>query len=77
MTKEIKVCMGSACFAKGNLENLEYIKEYIKNNDIDSKVSIIGGLCENKCQDGPRIIVDDKEFVNVTKDILDDILSNI
>ena len=28
MASEIKVCMGSACFAKGNQENLEYIKEY-------------------------------------------------
>ena len=32
MTTEIKICMGSACFAKGNQENLEYIKEYIEEN---------------------------------------------
>ena len=42
MTTEIKICMGSACFAKGNQENLEYIKEYIKENDMEADISIIG-----------------------------------
>ena len=68
MTKEIKVCMGSACFAKGNLENLEYIRQYIDENNLDSNVQIVGALCENKCSDGPRIIVDGKEYKRVTKE---------
>ena len=49
MTSEIKVCMGSACFAKGNQENLEFIKEYIETNNLDANVTIVGSLCENKC----------------------------
>ena len=67
MTHEIKICMGSACFAKGNQENLEFIKEYIEINNLDSKITIIGSLCENKCNIGPRIYIDDKEYVQVTK----------
>ena len=74
MTIEIKVCMGSACFAKGNLENLEYIKEYIEENNLDSQLMIIGSLCENKCEKGPRIIVGDKEYTNVTKEDIPNIL---
>ena len=38
MTIEVKVCMGSACFAKGNMENLEYIKEYIQENSQDQEL---------------------------------------
>ena len=72
MTTEIKVCMGSACFAKRNLDNLEFIKEYIEENNLDSEITIVGSLCENKCEKGPRIIVNDKEYTNVSKD---DILS--
>ena len=68
MTIEIKVCMGSACFAKGNQENLEFIKEYIEENNLDTEVSIMGSLCENKCDKGPRIIVNNVEYVNVTKE---------
>ncbi len=74
MTNEIKVCMGSACFAKGNLENLEFIKEYIGENNLDSEISIMGSLCENKCEKGPRIIVNGVEYTNVTKEKIAEIL---
>ena len=76
MTTKIKVCMGSACFAKGNLENLECIKEYIAENNLDAEVSIIGSLCENKCEFGPRIIVNDKEYTNVTREKTEEILKS-
>ena len=75
--KEIKVCMGSACFAKGNHENLEYIKEYIEQNNLDSSISIIGALCENKCEKGPRIIINDVEYTNVSVESLEEILKNL
>jgi len=75
MTTEIKVCMGSACFAKGNLDNLEFIKNYISENNLDSKVSITGALCENKCSDGPRIIINNVEYTNVTREKLEEILN--
>ena len=68
MTTEIKVCMGSACFAKGNQENLEFIKQYIEENNLDTKVTIMGSLCEDKCSSGPRIIFNNKEYINVSKE---------
>ena len=74
MATEIKVCMGSACFAKGNQENLEYIKEYIEEKGLDSEVTITGALCENKCSEGPRIIINDTEYKNVTREKLEEIL---
>ena len=74
---EIKVCMGSACFAKGNQENLEYIKEYIEKNNLDSNISIVGALCENKCEKGPRIIINNVEYTNVSTENLDEILKNL
>jgi NADH:ubiquinone oxidoreductase subunit E len=67
MTHEIKICMGSACFAKGNQENLEYIKEFIETNGLDAKIQITGSLCENKCSVGPRIYIDDVEHIQVTR----------
>ena len=77
MAGEIKVCMGSACFAKGNQENLEYIKEYVDKNNLGTKVFICGALCENKCENGPRIYVDDVEYNNVTKEKLEELLATI
>ena len=74
MTTEIKICMGSACFAKGNQENLDFIKNYIEENNLDSEISIIGALCENKCDKGPRIVVNGVEYENVTQEKIADIL---
>ena len=76
MTTEIKICMGSACFAKGNLDNLEYIKEYIDKNGLVANVSIVGALCENKCSEGPRIIVNEKEYTNVTQEQIFEVLES-
>ncbi len=77
MTTEIKICMGSACFAKGNQENLEYIKEYVEENNLDTEITIVGALCENKCDIGPRIIVNDKEYTNITPKELEEILKGL
>ena len=77
MTTEIKVCMGSACFAKGNQENLDYIRQYMEENNLESNITIIGSLCENKCECGPRIIVNDKEYTNVKTYDLDKILEEV
>ena len=77
MATEIKVCMGSACFAKGNQENLEFIKEYIRENNLDSEVKIIGALCENKCSVGPRVIINDKEYHQVNRFQLEELLKEL
>ena len=76
MTTEIKICMGSACFAKGNLDNLEYIKNYISENGLEADISIVGALCENKCDIGPRVIINEKEYTNVTQEQLYEILES-
>ena len=76
MTVEIKICMGSACFAKGNMENLEFIKEYIAENNMEADVSIVGALCENKCEEGPRILINEKEYTNVTKETIKEALDS-
>lgn len=75
MTTEIKVCMGSACFAKGNLDNLQFIKQYVDDNNLNAEVSIMGALCENKCSDGPRIVIDGVEYKNVTRETIADLMS--
>ncbi|MCD8378422.1 MAG: (2Fe-2S) ferredoxin domain-containing protein [Candidatus Gastranaerophilales bacterium] len=74
MTLELKICMGSACFAKGNQENLGFIKEYIEENHLETEVELVGGLCENECSQGPRIIADGVTYTNVTKEKILEIL---
>jgi NADH:ubiquinone oxidoreductase subunit E len=37
--KEIVICLGSSCFARGNNKNLEFIQEYLKVNDLKAKIT--------------------------------------
>lgn len=73
-TLEIKICMGSSCFARGNADNLEFIENYIKENNLDAEIELYGARCENKCDKGPNIIVDDKIYNNVTKEKIVELL---
>jgi len=77
MTHNIKVCMGSSCFAWGNIENLNYIENYIKNNNLDAEIELIGALCEEKCASGPHIYVDGKNYDDVNEEKLKNILENL
>ena len=73
-TLEIKICMGSYCFARGNADNLEFIENYIKENNLDAEIELYGARCENKCDKGPNIIVNDKIYNNVTKEKIVELL---
>lgn len=77
MTVEIKICMGSACFARGNSQNVEIIENYIKENKLDANVELVGSHCEGKCADGPNLYVNGKHYSNVTPETLESILKGL
>ena len=63
---EIKICMGSSCYARGNDENIETLENYINEHKEDSKIELIGLKCTNKCEKGPIIIINGKEYCNIS-----------
>lgn len=77
MPKGLKVCMGSACFARGNAQNLQIIEEYIKKNHLETKIEIIGQRCTQNCADGPNIFINGEKFSNITKEKLLQILEGL
>ena len=77
MTIKIKICMGSACYARGNCENLEIIEQYIKKNELDAKIVLTGSRCENKCEKGPNIFVNEVCYQNMTPEKVLEILKGI
>lgn len=79
MDKEINitVCLGSACFARGNEDHLNYIEDYINTHNLNAKVDIAGSRCEGKCADGPNIIINGTLYNNMTAVKLKEILDNI
>lgn len=77
MKHEIKVCMGSSCFARGNMNNLEYIENYISENNLEAELDLVGAHCQNKCENGPHIFIDGKDYNEVDENKLKEILKNI
>lgn len=73
----IKVCMGSSCFARGNLQNLDYLENFIKNNNLDAEIELIGAHCQEKCESGPNIYVNDELYNEVDIKKLQEILNNL
>lgn len=69
--------MGSACFARGNAQNLEYIENYIKTNKLDAEIELIGSRCEGQCADGPNIIVNGVEYCQVDESKIKEIFEEL
>ena len=73
----IKVCMGSSCFARGNLENLNFLENYIKENNLNTEIELVGALCQNECSSGPNIYIDDVLYNEINQEKLEKLLAQI
>lgn len=73
---EIIICMGSSCFSRGNKENYQRINQYLKLNNLESKVTFKGKHCMNKCEEGPLIIINGKEYSKVKPEDVPFLLSS-
>ena len=57
---QITICMGSSCFARGNARNVELAEEFLdKHPEVNASVDLRGGLCCDRCAEGPNVIIDD------------------
>lgn len=77
MTIEIKICMGSACFARGNADNLKFIEDYIKENDLNAKVELYGARCKNLCEKGPNIEIDGTIYYEMNPERIVEVLRKL
>ncbi len=57
-THEIVVCMGSACFSRGNARTVPAIQEYLRERSLEEAVKLTGNLCQNQCRQGPNLAID-------------------
>jgi len=73
----IKVCMGSSCFIRGNSENLSYIEEFIKEHKLDAEIELFGQRCENKCDAGPNIFINDKLYEKIDLKTIKNLLNEM
>ena len=63
---KVKICLGSSCFSRGNNKALEFLKEFIRAEQLEKLIDISGSLCEGKCNSGPHVVIDGVRYENVS-----------
>jgi len=75
--KEIVICMGSSCFARGNARNVELAEAFLAEHpEVGARIDLRGGLCCDRCADGPNVVVDGVVHTRVDEPALKAILEN-
>ncbi|QEN03196.1 (2Fe-2S) ferredoxin domain-containing protein [Thiospirochaeta perfilievii] len=77
VNSEIKLCMGSSCFSRGNSDNLQKIQNFIEENSVKWDIKLVGSLCSGECKTGPNITVNGVLYQNVTNDVVDELLNKL
>ncbi len=72
---EIRLCLGSSCFSRGKQNALTYLRDYVKTNGLEHRVSFKGSLCEELCKDGPHLFLDDTHYDHVDPSTVIDLLT--
>lgn len=75
--KEIKICLGSSCFARGNKQTVQMIAEYLKLNKLENEVFYHGNHCFGKCDKGPFVKIDDVIYENVNSENIIETLDKV
>ena len=73
--RQIKICLGSSCFSRGNSELVPQIEKYIRQHHLEDKVNFSGDHCCNECLQGPNIRISGKAFRGVRAETIEQILN--
>ena len=74
LKKEIKICLGSSCFSRGNKMTLQVVQKYLKDHQLEQDVILKGNHCFSSCSSGPTMKIGGKVYEEVTSDSVLEIL---
>ena len=58
----ITLCMGSSCFSRGNAQSLQILENYLSENNLESRINLVGNHCLENCSRGPNIKINDRNY---------------
>jgi len=76
LKKEIKICLGSSCFSRGNKQTLLVIQNYLKDHQLEREVILKGNHCFSNCSNGPVMKIGDKVYEQVSSESVLEILES-
>jgi len=56
--KEVVICLGSSCFARGNKQLVKIVNDYLRDRNLLNKVRFHGERCFGQCAVGPSLKLD-------------------
>ncbi|MDR1925730.1 MAG: (2Fe-2S) ferredoxin domain-containing protein [Planctomycetaceae bacterium] len=76
---EIIICLGSSCYARGNVNIVKVVEEYLQRNSYCDEVDlrVAGSLCCGLCGSGPNITINGTVHCEVDSGVMLDILKQI
>ncbi|PLX24940.1 MAG: electron transport complex protein RnfG [Salinivirgaceae bacterium] len=74
--KEITICLGSSCFARGNKKTLQVIQKFIQDHNLEQHVFFHGGHCFGHCEKAPILRINKRIYEQVDSLNVIDILSD-
>jgi len=58
--KEVVICLGSSCFARGNKQLVKIVNDYLRERNLLNDVRFHGERCFGQCAVGPSLKLDGK-----------------
>ncbi len=56
--KEVVICLGSSCFARGNKQLVKIVNNYLLDHNLLNEVRFHGQRCFGQCSVGPSLKLD-------------------
>lgn len=53
--KEVVICLGSSCFARGNKQIVKIVNDYLRDRNLLNEVRFHGERCFGQCAVGPSL----------------------
>lgn len=76
LRKEIRICMGSSCFSRGNKNTLGLIQQYLREHQLENDVILKGNHCFDKCSEGPNLNIGGKLYTHVSMENITEIMEH-
>jgi len=73
--REIVICLGSSCFARGNRTLLKIVQRYISQHGLNEKVFFKGDHCFDCCSSGPNLKIGGKIYSQISEENIHHILA--
>jgi NADH:ubiquinone oxidoreductase subunit E len=66
--KEVVICLGSSCFARGNKQLVKIVNDYLRDRNLLNEVRFHGQRCFGECAVGPSLKLDGKIIEKLDED---------